>query len=537
MTVKIVSIVFLMFGAGAVTAMAYSIEDLQDKFDDRFSVVADANGIIDQDIYFIDPFLAGIISMYEATQDDSYIEDALNNVEYLISEMLDVDEDGYIEWPGVWDHDGDPCTAGRAYCFWAQRGVRQFARLVRLIKNDVYLNSTYGQRADDIITIIKHDIINDPYCSQRFEPDYDSVHHIVSHPTTILLELYLAEGDQTYLEGESYTYLETISANANNLRVSLFPNPNDANALVWGRVTCVDINDTYPDCYYSFDNNPNYPVCTDCNGTKYCFPEDVSHAENFIFTAIELYRAGIVFDINDINAFVYTFVNIVWDGNSTDPKYHDFIDGHIAPDGALYLPWKQGSNIAAGWVGLGAFDENLHEVFEAGDTSSVTNKLWLNYLAYYGELARNLVVGEGQYTNNAKEICDGIDNDCDGKIDENCVALYIKNSSGDNIAYFGNFGNLVLADELYPSSSHPATGHDEFRVQDVNGVDVAIIDTSNGKMYIKGTLKLDSEGNWVTPTDGEGNFRIKDRRGYDVAYISKVGDLYLKGKLYEDANP
>ncbi|MBW8040067.1 MAG: hypothetical protein FVQ85_08720 [Planctomycetes bacterium] len=122
-------------------------------------------------------------------------------------------------------------------------------------------------------------------------------------------------------------------------------------------------------------------------------PENVSHTDNFIFTAIELYRAGIVFDINDINAFVYTFVHKVWDGNSTDPKYHDFIDGHNAPVGAKYLEWKQGSNIAPGWVGLGAFDSDLHEVFEAGDTSSVTNKLWLNTLAYYGELARNLVAG------------------------------------------------------------------------------------------------------------------------------------------------
>ena len=113
----------------------------------------------------------------------------------------------------------------------------------------------------------------------------------------------------------------------------------------------------------------------------------------------------------------------------------------------------------------------------------------------------------------------------------------VKNSVDEIVAWFDSFGNLFLADELYPSSSHPATGHDEFRVQDSNGVDVAIIDTTNGKMYIKGTLKLDSEGNWVAPTDGDDNFRIKDRSGNDVAYISKAGDLYLKGKLYEDANP
>jgi hypothetical protein len=519
MTAKIVLVIFLMVGPAAVTAEGYSIEDLQDKFDDAFSEVADENGIIDEDIYFIDPFLAGFISIYEATQDDSYIEYGLKNVEKLISEMNDVDEDGCLEFPG-------------ANCLSTHRGVRQFARLVRVIKNDQYLNSEYGQRADDINDIIKYDIINDLDCSYRFEPYYDTVHHIVSHPTTILLELYLIEGDQTYLEGKNYTYLETISANANNLRDSLFDQPTDANAKAWGQTKCVDLNYTYPDCYDWWD-----PICEDSNGTAYCSPSDVSHSENFIFSAIELYRAGIVFDMNDINAFVYTFMNKVWDGNSTDPNYHDFIDGNIAPSGARYDPWRMGSNIAPGWVGLGAFDPNLHAVVEAGGDSDITNKQNLNYLAYYGELARNLVAGNCQYTNNAKEICDGIDNDCDGKIDENCVVLYIKNSSGDNVAYFGNFGNVVLQGELHTNPNKPATGHDEFLVKDSNNVIVAIIDTTDGEMYIDGTLKLDSENNWVAPTDGDDNFRIQDSGGNDVAYISKTGDLYLKGKLYENSIP
>jgi len=43
---KIVSVIFLILGAGAVTAGGYSIAELQEKFDDEFSAVADANGII-----------------------------------------------------------------------------------------------------------------------------------------------------------------------------------------------------------------------------------------------------------------------------------------------------------------------------------------------------------------------------------------------------------------------------------------------------------------------------------------------------------
>jgi hypothetical protein len=87
---------------------------------------------------------------------------------------------------------------------------------------------------------------------------------------------------------------------------------------------------------------------------------------------------------------------------------------------------------------------------------------------------------------------------------------------------------------LTQSTTPTATANDEFIVKDSNNVIVAIIDTTDGNMYIKGTLKLDSEGNWVTPTGGDDNFRIQDSGGNDVAYISKTGNLYLKGKLYQN---
>jgi len=111
----------------------------------------------------------------------------------------------------------------------------------------------------------------------------------------------------------------------------------------------------------------------------------------------------------------------------------------------------------------------------------------------------------------------------------------IKNSSDETVAWFDDYGNLFLEGSLEENSDFdPPTGHDEFVVKDSSNVIVAIIDTTDGEMYIDGTLKLDSQGNWVAPTDGDDNFRIQNSGGNDVAYISKTGDLYLKGILVEN---
>jgi len=110
----------------------------------------------------------------------------------------------------------------------------------------------------------------------------------------------------------------------------------------------------------------------------------------------------------------------------------------------------------------------------------------------------------------------------------------IKTDSGGPVARFDNFGNLflkgTLATQVDPLEEDP--DHDEFRVQDSTGADVAIIDTTDGNMYIKGELHQDQDMSQLSP---EG-FIIKNSSGDVVAYIDDSGDdsghLYLAGKLY-----
>lgn len=111
--------------------------------------------------------------------------------------------------------------------------------------------------------------------------------------------------------------------------------------------------------------------------------------------------------------------------------------------------------------------------------------------------------------------------------------FYINNCLDEAVARFDNVGNLILAGTLEENSTHSATAHDEFRIQDSNGADVAIIDAVDEVMYIDGE-KYEGQEELSPPTN---SFIIKNKNGDAVAYIDVSGDLYLKGKLYDEWSP
>jgi hypothetical protein len=110
--------------------------------------------------------------------------------------------------------------------------------------------------------------------------------------------------------------------------------------------------------------------------------------------------------------------------------------------------------------------------------------------------------------------------------------LTIKDSSGDPVAWFDSYGNLVLKGMFDESSSHAATANDEFRFQDPNASDVMIIDTTNGNMYIDGSL----QASWQAPS-GANDELIVENSSAAVSYVNSSGNLYLKGLLYEESIP
>lgn len=429
-----------------------SISELESKFNDYRRL--NYNGIYCPEAsdafntnssYYLQDCLSSYITMYETTQNQNYIKDALDILENFTSRMINFTDEvqiylggkvsyTYLFWPYAEgdDHDNNPSTPKQADCeLGTQRGARQFARLARVIKNDAYLNSTYGEKADAIINIIKHDIINHPGCYNGYYPQ-NGIFHKHSHYSYILLELYLIEGNVTYFNSTLYPnyaslgYLDTITINFNRMKNALFVNPQDSSARVWAATSCTEINYTHPNCYLYDDS---VPCKSSGSSYSFCNPGDVSHQENSIEAMVEAYRAGISFSLADIQSLDYTFLHIIWDKNISFPKFHDYVDGKNVAyprgiNGSKKDPWKSGSNFAPGFVELGAFDSETQKVLENAQASYIDDSSWmvgcsLTIPAYYAQLAKNKLAKDCQYTNRAKEICDGIDNDCDGRVDEN----------------------------------------------------------------------------------------------------------------------
>ncbi|MCK4291711.1 MAG: right-handed parallel beta-helix repeat-containing protein [Planctomycetes bacterium] len=122
-----------------------------------------------------------------------------------------------------------------------------------------------------------------------------------------------------------------------------------------------------------------------------------------------------------------------------------------------------------------------------------------------------------------------------------CKAFSVQDSSAQTVALFDSVGDLILKGTLTESTTPTATANDEFRVQDSNSVDVAIIDANEGNMYIHGALyenlRAQTPPQPLEPPEGSDDFIIRNSSGAVIAYIDASGNLYLKGELYENYEP
>lgn len=241
-------------------------------------------------------------------------------------------------------------------------------------------------------------------------------------------------------------------------------------------------------------------------------------------TVEDVKYGAFVVDKSCEGAFLY-FTNCVWQNIKTDPfgkPVYIKLENHIQPK-------KVNKPGGVEFIDCQVYDNANRPAIEFFDETNELNELY----EVHGDLyVINPNRDDPLHHWHGATLHD-VDITVQRGIADFLKAFGVKNSSGEYVAVFDNLGKFVLKGTLTQETTPTATANDEFRVQDVNGVDVAIIDTTNGEMYITGEKHEGQDMSLLSP---EG-FIIKNSDGDVVAYIDDSGELYLTGKLYQNANP
>lgn len=108
--------------------------------------------------------------------------------------------------------------------------------------------------------------------------------------------------------------------------------------------------------------------------------------------------------------------------------------------------------------------------------------------------------------------------------------FYVKNASGENVAWLGNLGNIVLRGTFTSGETIDTAPDDSFIIKDATDDTVAYID-NQGNLCIEGSKSSGS----CNPSGGA--FITNNIYDDIVSYIDYDGDLCLTGTLIEYSNP
>lgn len=109
--------------------------------------------------------------------------------------------------------------------------------------------------------------------------------------------------------------------------------------------------------------------------------------------------------------------------------------------------------------------------------------------------------------------------------------FYIRDSSGDPVAWLGNNGNIVLKGNCFLGGSCDSPGEDSFIIKNSANQNVAFIN-STGDLCVESGDCSDESANCNSPIGD--SFIIRDSSD-NVIYLDSNGDLCLTGKLYENS--
>ncbi|MBS3101941.1 hypothetical protein J4458_00660 [Candidatus Woesearchaeota archaeon] len=267
-------------------------------------------------------------------------------------------------------------------------------------------------------------------------------------------------------------------------------------------ISCTVVSDRYVDCGTPAQNQYGYSDVT----VKVTDTGSLTDTDTFRMTVNPVNDPPNVTLVNPQNNNVSTTGNILFNCSATD-------DNNLA-NITLY------HNISGIWSSnetktlTGTVD---YETFAINNIPN-GNYIW-NCLAYDN-------VSQSDWGNSNFTVTVNITT----LLDQN--KFFIKDNTGNNIAWFGDAGNIVLKGPLEQSSNFQRTSNFAFVIRN-NANDVLIIE-NNGSMYIDGTLQENQAT--INSDINRNDFRIKNN-GTLMINVNETGYVFLKGTLTENGNP
>ncbi len=325
--------------------------------------------------YIVNSPIGSSLSMYEATKDPKYLERALKWAQIMIANATIVDNNGDRNWPGTWPY-CSTCTVSTLHQSYSPtpiayeqeelEGPVELARLARMILTDPTLKATYGSQATAIYNFVKDHIVQKHLCHREYltsyylknaDPDQDpgEMESGVVLMMRDLRDLYLVDRNVGCVDKKStyHKYGEVVNALARSYKKRFTPYKG---ALLWDKG-----KSWYRRGYTAIDT---------------------SHADVYPAAVIDLYKAGIVFTLEDVKGLAALLTKVIWNQSYEDPRFTNLIDGSNptfyncdveAQCDPPYEPWAAGA-MGGGWAALGEFDPQAQRVVDAVFKAIVAGK-------------------------------------------------------------------------------------------------------------------------------------------------------------------
>ncbi len=320
------------------------------------------SGGFNQEHYFLGYCIDGLISIWRATGDNSYLDTALEYIQHTLDDAK-LGSDGYRHWDTYIDPKGVP--------LWESIYWRMVVTLLRVMQKHPKLlaQKDYAKQHATLLKFSEHDIW-DKWESDGVGNFYRSRTHMASHWARLGMELYRLTGKKKYKTVFDNISFGKMVGRPSNLKAQFYPNPKTPTAYTWSLKWGAPKGESV---------------------------QDTSHA-NVIASFVELAEeAGMGWKQSDVDALKSTLMDVIWPA-ALGQNYYRNVDG----TGGQYGP-KPGNNIdlvharAHEWLVFGRRDLKLQKRIEADYTGKHLKWFGTQALGIAALNAKILIDGKSVY--------------------------------------------------------------------------------------------------------------------------------------------